>query len=137
MRKALGLIVALLAFGLFALAQAPKKTQREQKGPCDAATTQLDLNQCYGEQFSKVDAHLNKVYASLLKQTRGETAIQRVKAVEKAWIRYRDLHCEAAKSEFEGGSMSPMVWAQCMTMTTEHRIEELKAAYETGERKLE
>jgi len=67
----------------------------------------------------------------------GEAPTQKVKVVQKAWIRYRDLHCEAAKSEFEGGSMSPMVWAQCMAMTTNHRIEEIKAAYETGERRLE
>ena len=135
MRKTFGATLALLSLATLGSAQDSNKDPR--KGPCDAAMTQLDLNQCYGEQFQKADARLNKLYASLLKQLRGETAVQKVRAAEKAWIRYRDLHCEAAKSEFEGGSISPMVWAQCMTMTTEHRIEELKAAYEIGERKLE
>lgn len=102
--------------------------------------TQLDLNQCYAEQFRKADAHLNKVYAGLLKQMQSEKregAIQKLKTVEKAWLHYRDLHCDAAKDEYEGGSMSPMVWAQCMAMTAEHRIDEIKAAYENGDTKLE
>ena len=135
MRKALGFIVALLAFGLFGLAQAPKKTEREQKSPCDSATAQSDLNQCSGEEFRNADARLNKVYASLLKQMEGEksdTAIQKLKAAEKAWLQYRDLHCDAARYEYQGGSMSPMVWAQCMTLTTDHRIEELNAAYNSN-----
>ena len=33
--------------------------------------------------------------------------------------------------------MSPMVWAFCMEKATRHRTEELKDAYENGDRKLE
>ena len=136
------LVIALLFFTAFGSPHSASQRAEEtaQKGPCDAAATQLDLNQCYGEQFKNADAHLNKIYSSLVKQlqsVKNETAVQKLQAAEKAWIRYRDLHCEAARFEFEGGSMSPMVWAQCMAVTTQHRIEEIKAAYETGERKLE
>ena len=142
MRRTFGLVIVLLVLAVFGSAQNSKQRAEEsqQKGPCDAAITQLDLNQCYGEQYRNADAHLNKIYGNLLKQLQSEksaTAIQKLQAAEKVWIRYRDLHCEAARLEFEGGSMSPMVWAQCMAMTTNHRMEEIKAAYETGERKLE
>jgi len=142
MRRTFGLVIVLLVLAVFGFAQNSKQGAKEasQKGPCDAAITQLDLNQCYGEQYRNADAHLNKIYGNLLKQLQSEksaTAIQKLQAAEKVWIRYRDLHCEAARLEFEGGSMSPMVWAQCMAMTTNHRMEEIKAAYETGERKLE
>ena len=142
MTKAFGPTVVLLAFALCVSAQSSKKEVEgtPQKGPCDSAMTQLDLDQCYGEQFRRADAHLNKVYASLLKQMqsqKSETAMQKLKTAEKAWLQYRDLHCEAARYEYEGGSMSPMVWAQCMAMTTEHRIDEIKAAYENGDARLE
>ena len=142
MRRIFGLVIVLLVLAVFGSAQNSKQRAEEsqQKGPCDAAITQLDLNQCYGEQYRNADAHLNKIYGNLLKQLQSEksaTAIQKLQAAKKVWIRYRGLHCEAARFEFEGGSMSPMVWAQCMAMTTNHRIEEIKAAYETGERKLE
>ncbi len=136
MWKAFATAIALLLLVIFSFAQNSKKdTERGlQKGPCDKATTQLELNQCYGEQFSKMEGRLNKVYAKLLRQMqseKSETAIQKLRMAEKAWIHYRDLHCDAARFEFAGGSISPMVWAQCMDTTTEHRIEELKAAYET------
>ena len=142
MRRIFWLVIVLMVPAVFGSAQNSKQSAEAtpQKGPCDAAMTQLDLNECYGEQFRNADAHLNKIYGSLLKQLeseKSESAIQKLQAAEKVWIRYRDLHCEAARFEFEGGSMSPMVWAQCMAMTTNHRIQEIKAAYETGERKLE
>jgi len=91
MRKTFGLSVALLSFAIFVSARDSQKEAERipQKGPCDAAMTQLDLNQCYGEQFRKADDHLNKVYSSLLKQMRSEAAVQKLKAVEKAWIQYR------------------------------------------------
>ena len=156
MRKTFAMAMPLLIWAVFGAAQSPKQVSKEsaQMGPCDLETTQLQLNECYGEQFRKADAHRNTVYASALKQLQGyrptarqrndaelqkhdETAVQKLEASEKVWFRYRDLHCEAARFEFEGGSMSPMIWAQCMAVTTQHRIEEIKAAYETGERKLE
>ncbi len=142
MRRIFLLIIALLLIAAFGSAHNSRQRAKEtpQKGPCDAAVTQLELNQCYGEQFRNADAHLNRIYSSLLQQMQSEkngTATQKLQAAEKAWIRYRDLHCEATRFEFEGGSMSPMVWAQCMAITTQHRIDEIKAAYETGERKLE
>ena len=142
MRRDFGLVIVLMVSAVFGSAQNSKQSAKEapQKGPCDAAITQLDLNQCYGEQYRNADAHLNKIYGSLLKQLQSEKsspAIQKLQPAERVWIRYRYLHCQAARLEFEGGSMSPMVWAQCMAMTTNHRIEEIKSAYETGERKLE
>jgi uncharacterized protein YecT (DUF1311 family) len=66
-----------------------------------------------------------------------ETVVQKLKAAERAWIQYRDLHCDAARHQYEGGSMSPMVWADCMTTTTDHRIVDLKNAYGSGDRTLE
>jgi uncharacterized protein YecT (DUF1311 family) len=136
MSKTSVLIIILLAFALFGSAQNTKDGAKGtlQRAPCDAAATQSDLNQCAGDDFQKADARLNRIYANLLKQMEGPAG-QKLKAAERAWIQYRDLHCEAARYEYEGGSMSPMVFAQCMATTTEHRIEDLKAAYD--ERQLE
>jgi len=65
-----------------------------------------------------------------------QQAIEKLKAAEKVWIQYRDLHCDAARHQIMGGSMSPMVWGYCMAETTLDRIKELKSAYEDGDRKL-
>ncbi|HEX9456643.1 MAG TPA: lysozyme inhibitor LprI family protein [Candidatus Acidoferrum sp.] len=132
----------------------PAEQSNAQKNPCDWAKTQQEMNQCSAEQYRKVDAHLNDVYGKLvhlmekdlsddhqrndLQQMKfDDMAIQKLKAAERAWIHYRDLHCDAARHQIGGGSMSPMVWADCMTNLTDRRIEELKDAYELGDRKLE
>jgi len=114
----------------------------------------MELTQCAGKQYHKADARLNAVYRRVLEfmekdlldaQTDkdleqikyNQDAIAKLKATEKAWIQYRDLHCDAARHQNEGGSMAPMVWAFCMEQTTTDRVEELKQAYETGDRKVE
>jgi len=62
---------------------------------------------------------------------------QTLRTIEKTWIQYRDLHCLDARRQYEGGSMAPMVWANCMTTATNHRIEEIKDAYENPDLSLE
>ena len=148
--------IALLIFSvLIFLPLNPKPVEQgsAQANPCDSAQTQTDMNQCSGEQYSKADARLNSLYTKLTsllekdaatdrpkRKTGGkeqrQTAIQKLRAAERAWVQYRDLHCDAARDQFEGGSMSPMVWSDCMTKITEHRIDELKDAY-GADRELE
>ena len=132
--------------------QNPKAVDPQRA--CNGAKNQMELNQCAGEQFHKADTHLNTLYGKVLEimqkdlseaQDRKDTdlikhhhqAIEKLKAAERAWIQYRDLHCEAASHQYEGGSIRPMVWGFCMSQTTLDRIEELKSAYEEGDRKLE
>jgi uncharacterized protein YecT (DUF1311 family) len=124
------------------------------KGPCDDPKTQMESNQCSAEQFREADAHLNTVYDKLMNslrkelaaseqgkdsfmKTHDETAIQKLKEAERAWIQYRDLHCDAAKHEFQGGSIVPTVWSNCMKTVTNHRTEELIDAYHRDSRNLE
>ena len=135
------------------LAQETQKSDDPQHA-CDAAMSQMDLNQCAGEQYHKADVRLNAVYRKTLEIMQrdlgnaqaerdpqlvkyNQQAIEKIKAAERAWIQYRDLHCDAASQQYEGGSMRPMIWGFCMAETTLDRIKELKSAYEDGDRKLE
>jgi uncharacterized protein YecT (DUF1311 family) len=125
-----------------------------QTNPCDASLTQADMNECFGQESRRADAHLNVIYKKLLSSMekgfatsskrndiaslpQEEESTKKLKAAELAWINYRDLHCDAAQYEYEGGSMRPMVWATCMETVTKHRIEEIKTAYENGDMQLE
>jgi uncharacterized protein YecT (DUF1311 family) len=111
------------------------------------------MNQCSAEEYRKADAHLNIVYKHLVRllqkdtgeaqplsdgQKKAETlAEQKLRAAQRQWIQYRDLHCGSVKAQYEGGSIAAMQWSACMTETTNHRVEELKQGYETEDRKLE
>jgi len=143
-------ILALLLF--LGAGPALATAQSAKPDPCEKATNQAEMNDCYGREYQKDDARLNRVYHKAmdylqhdlaqaatdqaLKQS-AQTAVEDLKAAELAWIKYRDLQCEAAGHQYEGGTMQSMIHSICMSMVTEHRIDEIKQAYENGDRKLE
>jgi len=156
MLKFLSLAILLFISCAASFAQEPRKpaAQVAQANPCEAATTQAELNKCSGEEHLKADEHLNAVYKNLLgmlQQTahdakqqkdeaqtkQAETAIQKLRGAQIAWGQYRTLHCDAVKQQFEGGSIAPLEWATCMRETANNRSGELKSGYEIGDRKLE
>lgn len=148
MLNTLGIAAVLLLFITFGSSQeeaSPQGGCEVRKDPCGSASSQTDMNLCYGEQYRKADARLDTVYSKLLgasseghsKDQKLNEPVQHLKAAEHAWLTYRDLHCSAAREQYEGGSLAPTVWAVCMETVTRHRIEELKAAYENPELKLE
>ncbi|MGA7856033.1 MAG: lysozyme inhibitor LprI family protein [Candidatus Acidiferrales bacterium] len=156
MLKLLLATIILLSIASGSSPQQSAKTdqQAKQANPCDAANTQMEMNQCSAEEYKKADAHLNVVYTNLIRllqkdsghaqqqsggeQRKPETpAVDKLIAVQRQWVRYRDLHCSAVRAQYEGGTISPMMWTTCMTETTNHRIEELKHGYEIGDVKLD
>lgn len=143
-----GIVAVILLFVTLGSSQqrtSPERGCEPQADPCASASTQTDMNLCHGEQYRKADTHLNAIYRRLMdvfsenasKDQKQNEPIQKLKATEKAWLTYRDLHCSVARDQYEGGSMAPMVWAICMETVTQHRIEELRAAYENPELKIE
>src|SRR5215475_12324531 len=110
--------------------------QASKPDPCDKATSQADMNDCYGKQCQKDDAHLNRVYHKAmdflqkdLAQTpdqdlkkSAQTAIDELKAGEWGWSKYGDLQWGAASEEYQGGTMASMIHSMCMSMATDHRI---------------
>jgi uncharacterized protein YecT (DUF1311 family) len=123
--------------------------------PCDERlVSQRQMNDCAAFEYRQADAQLNKVYRKLmlymsddlaLAQKEGDqnqikyeqTALASLKEAERVWLSYRDLQCKAAGQQYEGGSMAPMIYSQCLKTLTTHRIADLKSVYEDGDRTLE
>jgi uncharacterized protein YecT (DUF1311 family) len=140
------LLVILLA------ASAGARAQNAKADPCEKLNSQAELNDCYGKAYQKDDARLNRIYHKAMESLQhdlaqagsdqaqkqsAQAAIDDLKAAELAWIKYRDLQCEAASQQYQGGTMASMIHSICMSMATEHRIDEIKQAYENDNRKLE
>jgi uncharacterized protein YecT (DUF1311 family) len=129
------LIRVMIAFLVLACAQAQQPDRADlpdRPGLCDNASTQLELNQCTAEQLKVVRARLSALYNEIsadLVRNKDAVAINKLKAAQQAWLKYRQLHCDAARHQSSGASMSPMIWADCMTGVTLTRIQELKFAY--------
>ena len=96
-------------------------------GECNAAKTQLDLDQCAGATFKTADGTLNSVYKTIMARLKSadETRVSLVGA-QKAWLAFRDAECDFEAAGARGGSIEPMVVAQCRTRLTESRSKALR-----------
>ena len=56
-----------------------------------------------------------------------------LKKAQRAWIDYRDGHCDGMGYEAVGGSMQPMLISGCQARLTEHRTKELRELIDAGE----
>lgn len=104
----------------------------EFRSECANANTQLEMNQCSEKEHQEADGMLSALYrqiAAELSRGKDPTALVKLRTAESAWRRYRDLHCEAARNQFKGASMSAMIWSDCMTGVTLNRIQDLKFGY--------
>ena len=115
--------------------------------PCPNAKSQLDLNDCYTNLYQSADTQLNATYNNivgfmkknlLLAQhdhnavliTHNEISLTKLLTAQRAWLAYRDANCDSIKFQYEGGSIQPMIWSQCMADTTQQRIATLTTAYD-------
>ena len=149
--KTVGFLLLFPFLPCLLVAQQPAPAQN----PCEEKPiSQRQMDDCAAFGYKQADAHLNKVYRKAVQymtddlaraQKQGdqkqlkyvETAIAALKEAERTWMSYRDIQCKAAALQYEGGSMAPMIYSQCLTTLTEHRTADLKSFYEDGDRKLD
>lgn len=97
-------------------------------GPCDSDQTQSDLDVCWAHQAEAADAALNanykKVRAGL--KSLGVNPDSLV-PVQLAWISARDKTCDFEESLYEGGSIAPMIYSECVYRMTQARTQRLVA----------
>lgn len=91
------------------------------------AQTQAQMNQEADAAFKKSDTELNLVYKQLVSMLNAKEKKLLVRA-QKNWIRFRDAHCQFEIVSYEGGSIRPLVFSNCMTDCTNARIADLKAS---------
>ena len=119
MRLSMIAVLTLMALGIGCSASAHAEN-------CDA--NQAAMNACAGKQLSALDADLNKQYQAQMGYLKNPAQKQALKSAQQKWIAFRDADCQyqAGKRE-EGGSMWPLVQAQCLSAQTKVRVEQLKA----------
>lgn len=91
------------------------------------AQTQSEMNATASANYKKADAQLNKLYKQLmaiLDKNEKPLLIQ----AEKDWVKFRDSHCKFDASQYEGGSIQPLIYSSCLEELTRKRIAEIKAS---------
>jgi uncharacterized protein YecT (DUF1311 family) len=96
--------------------------------------TQTGLNRCADAAYQKADAALNGVYNEITRRLKGDSATkQLLTAAQKAWLGFRDAECTFANAANAGGSIYPMVHAECLERLTKARTGDLRAYLKCGE----
>jgi len=83
------------------------------------------MNQCAGQEYQAADAVLNQVYSRLVAKLDNDEKAQ-LKEAQTAWLKYRDANCELVADQFKGGTIRPMIHANCLADMTRKRTIELR-----------
>lgn len=113
----------ILAAAALPVAAAPAAAQATD---CSAAPTQLAANQCAAAGAAAADAELNRVWVKAYGAAKGRPFAPTLRDAQRAWIAYRDLACAAESGQYAGGSIVPLIQAQCLERLTRARADDLK-----------
>jgi uncharacterized protein YecT (DUF1311 family) len=106
-----------------------------QETDCKNPQTQADMTFCEQSRYETADTALNEQW----KKTRAALAAtdkdldendrgaeKALMTAQRAWISYRDAHCQAYGFQARGGTMEPMLVAGCLADLTDERTKQLK-----------
>lgn len=96
---------------------------------CKNPQSQLAMNTCAAKDYERDDARLNKTYKELVTKLEKDRR-EKIKEVQVAWIKYRDLQCDFDSAGYEGGTMYSLVRSSCLSRMTNERTKDLKAMLE-------
>ena len=94
---------------------------------CANASDQATMTQCAGTAFKKSDAELNTLYKEIEQRLKDSADAKKLLVTaQRNWVSFRDAECGFATSNVAGGSLYPMVYAQCADGLTQARIKDFK-----------
>jgi uncharacterized protein YecT (DUF1311 family) len=112
-------------FSILASHVASASQETSSGNPCNDAMTTAQMRECENSRYERSDSELNQVYTELMSRL-NESRQAKLKAAQRAWIQFRDKNTEFMASDFEGGSMGPLISIYWLNLMTEHRLSELR-----------
>ncbi|MDF2385913.1 DUF1311 domain-containing protein [Nostoc ellipsosporum NOK] len=82
--------------------------------------TSFDMQHCAAHELRVADARMSARYAALRARS-GPAARQRLLTEQRKWLAERDRGCIARGNAYRGGTMAPVVMAQCWVEVTKAR----------------
>jgi uncharacterized protein YecT (DUF1311 family) len=122
----------MIAIGLSCIAIAPVSSETiansKQFGvapPACEGEAQLYLNICASRWAKTADFLRSLIYEEVYRRI-PEARQTQLKAVEKTWNSYRDIHCQELSAPFREGSIYPLLYFSCRARVTNSRIADLQ-----------
>ena len=116
-----------MIFALFLAAALQAAPDDPLETACyEADQSQMGMNMCAGEAYERADTALNAQWAKAVAAYKDEAEGKKLLLdAQRAWLKYRDAHCQAAAFDSKGGSIWPMLVSGCMAELTRRRTREL------------
>jgi uncharacterized protein YecT (DUF1311 family) len=99
------------------------------RAQCEDAKSTLQINDCFARELKKADAEINRVYQSTMNKLQPDDAALLRKA-QRAWLAYRDAHCEAEYAFWDGGTGGPAARMSCKLELSRQRTAEIQNTYQ-------
>ena len=104
---------------------------------CAAPRSQTAMIMCANAAYERADAGMTRQWRSTQAHMRALDARDTSRGggfgyaaalleSQRAWLRYRDAQCMIEAGRYAGGSLQPMVRAQCGTRLTNARTQQLR-----------
>lgn len=128
--------------GLCAYLMLGASASAEDLPDCIDPQTQMEMTYCAHLDYEDADKDLNALWPDVVAAARqndeyvGEqaksmgvpTTVEALRSAQRAWIAFRDAHCQYEAYEMFGGSAQPMVGSLCLARLTRERIDVLSQA---------
>lgn len=149
MKSSLRRMAALLAFSVLSVTAAvsghtTEVGSAEKNGSnhradadtisCNNTGTQAELEQCATQALNQADAELSQTYVDYRNQL-DRRQQDKIRDVQLAWIKYRDLSCKYASINVSGPAHA-LSLQTCLTEKTKERTREIKALASCSEGEL-
>jgi uncharacterized protein YecT (DUF1311 family) len=121
---ALVFVTLLITIGGFAQETSPTAPTGNN---CTDAVTTSAMRVCEKARYDAAQRELNAAYQTLLQHLDSEQK-QKLRAAQRAWIRFRDTNAEFESSLAQGGTLAPLIRIGSLTEMTRNRVSELKKA---------
>jgi uncharacterized protein YecT (DUF1311 family) len=93
---------------------------------CRDAKTTVDMERCASRDLDQAKRELDRYLQEARRLATNRALLDSAQAV---WEHYRDVACRAAGSEYEGGTVKPLVMLNCLTDLARDRMRELYDHY--------
>ena len=102
-----------------------KQAEEIRRIEFDSAMTQTEMNIVAAQAYERAERKLETIIAEL-KEYFSPEEIARLDETTEAWRNYQRKHAEFLASQYEGGSIQPLIYASALESLTIARIVELE-----------
>ncbi|TDX28562.1 MULTISPECIES: lysozyme inhibitor LprI family protein [Rhodovulum] len=95
-------------------------------GAACPGNTQIEMNDCAASAYRNADAQLNAVWPAARAAAASWGGDGMLLDAQRKWIAFRDAACAVEAAQYQGGSIQPLVHAECLRRLTERRTADLR-----------